>query len=442
MTVAERASRGSLNPVAVAARGKGASTLARRARVIRGRYGITPTRMEQRVAAVAALAERFGARPTLPITAAALRRNPSAVARHAAAGVEFAVHGLYHVDHAALDENTQATQLRRAAEVFEASGMPPTGFRAPYLRWDSATLAALRGNGYLYDSSQAMDWPVPQDIRTDSYARVLGFASSLPAARYPVTPWIEDGIVRIPCCLPDDEAAIDRLALSSDVIASLWLDILERTIERDDLFTLAVHPERIDLCRDAVEAVLEAARRSRPPVWIARLDDIARWWLDRAAAVVDVRETSDGTFDIRVSGPPGLTLEARGVDADPDGGRPSEASHDRFVPINGSRASIRSAVRPFIGVDPSAPPSVANFLHEDGYIVEAAPPAEGRHSFIVDRREFGFEDRQPLLDELRQGQFPLVRVARWPNGARAALSLTGDVDALTIWDYAFRLVGR
>jgi hypothetical protein len=36
----------------------------------------------------------------------------------------------------------------------------------------------------------------------------------------------------------------------------------------------------------------------------------------------------------------------------------------------------------------------------------------------------------------------LVRLARWPNGARAALSVTGDVDALTIRDYTRRLNGR
>ena len=82
------------------------------------------------------------------------------------------------------------------------------------------------------------------------------------------------------------------------------------------------------------------------------------------------------------------------------------------------------------------------FLREYGYIVEASRPVKGRYAYFVGRREFGFEDRQPLLDGLRQGAFPLVRVARWPKGARGALSLTGDVDALTIWDYGFRLVGR
>ena len=35
-----------------------------------------------------------------------------------------------------------------------------------------------------------------------------------------------------------------------------------------------------------------------------------------------------------------------------------------------------------------------------------------------------------------------VDVPRWPAGMRAALCVTGDVDCVTFWDYAWRLVKR
>ena len=44
--------------------------------------------------------------------------------------------------------------------------------------------------------------------------------------------------------------------------------------------------------------------------------------------------------------------------------------------------------------------------------------------------------------ELETGRFPLLRLGRWPGGAKSALAVTGDVDALTIWDYALRFFGH
>jgi hypothetical protein len=51
-------------------------------------------------------------------------------------------------------------------------------------------------------------------------------------------------------------------------------------------------------------------------------------------------------------------------------------------------------------------------------------------------------DERPVLDEIEGGTFPLARPGRWPDGARSALSLTGNIDALTIWDYASRFCRR
>jgi peptidoglycan/xylan/chitin deacetylase (PgdA/CDA1 family) len=425
-----------VNPVAVAAKGKGAMNAARRAGSIGAHYGVVPKRMERRLETVVGLVEPFGGAATLPITAAALGRNPRAVARFVEMGIEFPVHGLYHVDHIGLDPLEQDRQLAEARRMFEDGGIPVDGFRAPYLRWNEATMHALVENGYTYDSSQSMHWPIAPELETDGYRRGLEFYTSLSAAEHPVVPRIEGGLVRIPCCLPDDESVVDRLTLAGpEAIAAMWVDVFERTHARGELFTMQVHPERIGPCGPGIAAVLEAASRQRPGVWIARLGEIARWWRARGAAEVSVDDAGPGRLRVRCRGPEGLTVLARHLDVP---GEPWGEGPERVVP---HELEIASERRPFVGVDPTSPPRVGEFLREQGYIVET-DAAPSTHTAYVRRERFDRTDELPLLEEMERQDLPLVRFGRWPNGTRSAVAVTGDVDALTIWDYAARFVGR
>jgi hypothetical protein len=43
-----------------------------------------------------------------------------------------------------------------------------------------------------------------------------------------------------------------------------------------------------------------------------------------------------------------------------------------------------------------------------------------------------------VIDESRR---PLLRFGRWPRACRSALAVTGDIDALTIWDFVQRFRG-
>ena len=430
-------SRSVVQSVAVAAKGKGASNLARRARAIGARYGIGPQRIERRLGAVLDIMDRFDCGATLPITAAAVERNPHVIARYAELGIEFAVHGHYHVDHVGLAPADQVSQLGRARRILQDHGIPAMGFRAPYLRWNAATIDALREQGFLYDSSQAMNWPIAPELETEAYRRGLTFCDALPATEHAVLPRIDRGIVRIPCCLPDDEAAVDRLRLtSSEPIADLWLDMLRSTHERGELFTLAVHPERIDVCGPAIATVLSAARATTPAVWIARLDELARWWSARASSTISVRDEGGGLFRITVRGPSGSTVLARGLEVPG-----SEPWDDGTRLVRSSTFVLRSGVRPTIGLHPASSDRLGAFLREQGYIVEAATTAHD-HAVFLHLDRFSRMDERPLLDQLETGPFPILRQGRWPDGAKSALAVTGDVDALTIWDYALRFLGR
>jgi hypothetical protein len=428
-----------MHPVGIATRGKGTWNTVRRAGAIGSRYGISAHRMERRLATMLGLVERHGCSATLPVPAAVVERHAPVVARYAAFGLEFAVHGLYHVDHTDLTAAEQRAQLALARRTMHKARVPVLGFRAPYLRVNDDTLDAIHANGFLYDASQAFHWDDGLGSRPGAYERALAFYGSQPAADHPVVPWRERGIIRIPYCLPDDEAVVDRLGLGPDRIAAVWLEMLWATHRRGELFTLAVHPERIDACAAGVAAVLDAARGASPPVWMARHDEIARWWRDRTQSTVEVTD-SDRPGWVRVSadGPGGLTLLARDVAV---AGRTEPWAGDT-VRAHGTEAVVPAEPRrPFVGVHPDCPASVPGFLREQGYIVEAARSPD-RHSVFVWRDRFEPEDRRPLLDEIEEASSPLLRLGRWPSGAASVLAVTGDVDALTIGDYAARLRGH
>src|SRR5439155_3004263 len=126
--------------LAVSLQSRGATeTIARTAKVV-SRFGPTPAAMARRLDRYESLAAAHGMRPTWPTTACVLERHPELLRRYAEGGVELALHGLVHGDHAALDHVRQRTTIARAIEVFERSGLRPSGFRGPYLRYNEATL--------------------------------------------------------------------------------------------------------------------------------------------------------------------------------------------------------------------------------------------------------------------------------------------------------------
>ena len=145
----------------------------------------------------------------------------------------------------------------------------------------------------------------------------------------------------------------------------------------------------------------------------------------------------DRCYAIRVEGPPGTTVLARAVEpaADVD---PWDGAYRR---IHALEFEVSAASRPFIGLTPRSAPQLRAFLVEQGYVVETT--GEGFvHEFIFDWPEFDAADRRPVLAAIEKSNFPLVRLGRWPDGNRSALAVTGDIDALTLWDYGLRLFGH
>lgn len=410
----------------------------KRASVISGQYGFTSHKMDRNLTHFANILKQFDCGATFPITAVTLSRNIEGIKQYQNRNIEFAVHGFFHVDHTRLSTDVQIRHLDRSRRLFETHNVDLSGFRCPYLRWNENTIAAVKKSKFLYDSSQAIAWDVVDEMETDAYRRALNFYGALSATTNPSLPYLEFGLVRIPYCLPDDEALVDRFQLkNSESMSKPWLTILEESYQLGELFALGLHPERIYPCESALRETLAKARQFTPGIWIARLDEVAHWWKSRAETQVSISTGGKGEFNVRVRGPDGLTILLRNVEA-----TSSVVAWDTvYQRAVGTEVSLQSSRRPFIGVSPSSASNLKSFLRQQGFIIEEVQDDQ-TNTFYLDRREFNKQDERPLLALIEQGDFPLVRLGRWPDGARSALVITGDIDALTFWDYSLRFLGR
>lgn len=422
-------------PLLFTLRTKGAGGMTGRIATVATRFGPTPAIMVRRLERMLDRAAEAGFRPTCPLTATVLARHPDCIRSLADRGMEFALHGLRHNDHLTMDGGMQVREILHALEVFARHGITPTGFRAPYLRADDATRDAVRSGGLLYQSDDAIDFPVPRSdaltagaADTDGYRRALEMYDAQRSDVTACRPRLDDGLVRIPVCLPDDEMLVDRIHLSGQACARVWSDILAATHRSGDLFCMQVHPERFTRSAEAVDAVLTRAAALPGGVWAARLDEIARWWLARAAAVVDVgRPDSDGSGERTFTLAGDERVRIRLV-----GGSPSVPQQLRRP----TRTLRVGGVVAAVGVAADTPPAVLRFLADDGFVVTHAPPGECAIHLGADADA---RDELALRTRILSAEHPVVSIDRWPDGRQSALALTGDIDALTVQDFVHRV---
>lgn len=421
---------------------RGLSNLARRTRLLAGRFGVTAHRMECALAAYVSAVRKFDVRPTLFVTAILLRRHPRIFRWLRDQGVELAVHGHFHTDHCRLSLEDQRSQLAQAIDEFRSLGVEPQGFRAPYFRWNRDTVRAVAASGLVYSSNRVAVWPTRFTERAGpeaaaTYRKAQELYGALSACDIPVLPDNEGGVLDIPVSIPDDEALIDRLGASPDDATSVWCEILDETYRRGEIFTLSIHHERAPILRTALEAVLERARTLDPPVWIAPLSEVASWSLDLRRSDVEVTAPTAGKYHLRLRGSQGAAALVRGVKVD----KPTRSGFNGYQVVSATVFTVESTeVPPFVCVSPDSSPQLTTFLRSQGYIVEHGS-ANGPHGLNVrwTGGQISPEKKLEIINLIEEAPTPLVRIARWPKGARSALAVTGDVDAMSLVDFAWRL---
>ena len=408
------------------------------------RLGTRPDRFQAALDALLAVLQRHGVAATFPTTALPLARHPQPFQALNAQGMEVAAHSFQHLDLSALPPAVQRDQVVRARQVFERAGIRAAGFRAPYLRWNDELLRILARTGFQYDSSSSLWWPVlPSDERLRP---VIDYYRPDDAATVPALPSLRpEGLVALPTSLPDDEMLVDRLGLAAHDVAAVWRTVLGMSYARDELFVLLLHPERGLVCAEALDQVLADARQRQPAVWIATLAEVADWWKIRPQCQITIAAADPGVWQVQVSAPAAARLLAQAAEVRPWNEAPSldlpvtRAWLGDTQEVLVQRFTLRSATRPVIGLAPDSARPLLGFLRQQGYIVEVSAE-RSLYSVYIDQAGFdAAREGRRLMREVEGATAPLLRFSRWPAAARSALVVSGDVDAVTIWDYLWRL---
>ncbi len=413
-------------------RSRGAANLVKRAGQVVTRFGPGPGRMGRRFDRFIDLLDEYECRPSFPITALPMQRHPKLTRHLIERGVELAVHAFTHSDLAAMDFEGQSANIGKAVHIFRKLGIPFCGFRAPYLHWNEDTMKVVETYQFRYSSNQAVLWNV-LDVENMAARPRNGFEKGMEFYR----PWIAEesivlpfkrrGFVEIPVSLPDDEILLDRMYFHDpDVLASVWEKILERTYRRGELFTVQLHPERIDFFRNSLGGLLADAKRKKPGVWIATMSEIAQWWNDKSQNSADFRGM-EGKVRANIKACRGAKIYIR------------EEGMERTV--EPGELEISGSKRPCVGVSAGSDRIAIQTLRDKGYIVEVGedPDEFALHVGMISGKNN--EQVRKVLDDLEELHGPLLRFGTWPYGNQSALAVTGDIDALTLWDFIHRLRG-
>ena len=415
-----------------------ANYIASRAVSLVKRYGITPATAQRRILEGMNLFARHGCSPTFPTPGRVVDAHPEFCRTVQQMGAELAVHGYDHVDFRSLSTRAAHAQFATAVRAFEDAKIEVAGFRCPYLSYDPSLSKSLPANAFRYSSNRAVWWDVLTSEMTEEsnsiFKTLQSFYRAASADTTIVTPRLESDVVEIPASLPDDLQLYDGLGLDIDSVKRVWMQILDQTHERGELFALLFHPESFSQSGTALETILIRALELNPHIWIARLKDVSEWWHEKSRFSVDVMETTSG-LHLQFNCSQRATVLARGFTSSK-----LQDWYCRYSVLEGRELFVPGMVKPFIGVEQQPPMKTVRFLREQGYIVESSDAGRNCSLFLSNQQLGTLSSELEVIKLIESHPARLVRYWRWPAKARSALSFTGDLDALCLVDYLKRLL--
>jgi hypothetical protein len=394
--------------------------------------------MESKLDQYINILREYGIIPTFPITAEVLKRHPHIIEKYANDGVEFAIHGLQHIDYSNLSEEDLSEHLGKSIDLFKKNNITFSGFRFPYLKYDKKCMDALSKLPIKWDSSTSIYWDVMGDVKVEkmnlqNYESMLNQYDYKNSSNHISLPRDHGNLLEIPVSLPDDDL-LERVGVKGNGLPEeIWGRILVQTYLRGELFALQLHPERIFLFRKALVSMIEIPRQLSPGVWIATMGDIYKWWAEKKKFSVNLDTKGEGVYEVdaKCSAQATILMKSNGFE--------NGKFYHGFDIVKERRFSIKGQRRPVIGIPIESSPELVEFLRNEGFIFEPGNEKE-KYSVYLDRfKTFSGKDEKEALRIIHNTNSPLIRFWRWPSGYKSALTITGDIDALTSMDFFFRL---
>ncbi|MCL5291403.1 MAG: polysaccharide deacetylase family protein [Actinobacteria bacterium] len=416
---------------------RGPVNLAQRIPTLFARFGLTDEKIKRRLDELVEISQRHGASPTLAVTANILVRHPALIKELQSRGVELAIHGLVHTDYSSLSFEKQIDHLSRAQQVFMDNGVEYFGFRCPYLRYNQDTWNAVDRLGFKWESSDVIAWDVLDELEVSqshkrAYEKLIALYSARLCKEAPALPRRIGNFIEIPVSIPDDEAVVDRLGITDpESIADLWLNIFNESYKRGHLFTIQLHHERMPFFRMALDRVLGETHRMHPGVWMPKLKDIADWFFEKERVKVVVSRCESG-YRVNVDGSQKVTLLLKNGSTT----LVNEAWFKDYRLVKSGDFVVLGNKRPCVGVGRRVDESTREFLRSQGFVVEEA---DDKGDYSVYLTSCTWETRERALEVIERAKTPIIRVWHWPGGTRSAVTVTGDIDSVTLIDFASRI---
>jgi hypothetical protein len=440
-----------MNLISFSLRTKGLHNFLRRLWTVFARFGFSERRSHQALYAITQSLQQVNAGPTFFIPAVVLNRHPKLITEVARQGAEIGIHGYVHNDYRSLTEQQQYQQTEEAISVFKRVQIPYEGFRNPYLGWTEASRRVFAALNLTYESNDAvlhhvLDLDQFSPLLRSGFEKSLALFQAISCTTYTLRPHLEGKLVLIPTSLPDDEMLFDRLRITDPAeVGRIWSSIMQRVYDRGGIYTLNLHPERGILCKRSLALLLATARSQPLPVWVARLGEVAEWWRARSQFKIQITPQAPGRWLVEAMCSPRATLIARHLEVVD---QPATARTDGEVWISSHRFTVSAPRCPCLAVSPQTPQEVLHFLQEAGYPAARCSPGDAQEYALYlelpeglgTTREQRIQQCSALVDQIEHLEAPFLRFGCWPDGNQAALSVTGDIDSVTIQDFFLRIL--
>jgi len=369
-----------------------------------------------------------GSRMTFFVTAGTIRRHRHRIERLRRLGHDIGSHGLYHSRFDLLPPEHQAYILGESHRILTNAGFEVHGFRSPYLNYNESTRNALDLGPFIWTSGEVIFW-------NKGLRQIAGMDRLEALYSYHLwdlmlsLPDLSRRVMDIPVSAPDDEILYERYRVrDANGLYGQWIRVFEEIHSAGEMFHLMFHTERFSRVHKAIGDVLDYVRRARPPVWHATLNELADWWKRRSEWSWHRLDNGQVTIDA----PAEATVLVKG--------RASESESpesNRFYKDYHPQPRAETYPAFTIGVSPTCPPSLREFLHGEGFLAEQAASAQG-HSLFLSCPDFKLNEARKLLDEVDACTKPILRLWRWPNGCRSAFCISADICAIDLRDFIER----